>query len=150
MVCYYRLDPSDQPLDEEGWLHTGDLGLIDDDGYLRLVGRAKELIIRGGENIAPGEIAEAMTQYPGVADVKVQGIPDDFYGEIVGASVVMKDGKTLDTEDMKKFLVSKLAKYKIPEYIFQYDKLPLLSNGKVDAVGLKKDMNAKAAALRTK
>ena len=77
-------------------------------------------------------------------------VKDEKYGEIVGASVVMKDGKTLDTEDMKKFLVSKLAKYKIPEYIFQYDKLPLLSNGKVDAVGLKKDMNAKAAALRTK
>ena len=150
MVCYYRIDPSDQPLDEDGWLHTGDLGLIDEDGYIRFVGRAKELIIRGGENIAPREIAEVITQYPGIADAKVQGIPDDFYGEIVGASVVMNDGCELDTEDLKKFLSGKLAKYKMPDYIFKYDKFPMLPNGKVDSVGLKKDMNQKAAELQKK
>lgn len=149
MVCYYRLSINDQPLDEHGWLHTGDLGYIDEEGYIRLVGRAKELIIRGGENIAPGEIADAMTEYPGVADVKVQGIPDDFYGEIVGASVVMKKGAPpLDIDAMRTFLATKLAKYKIPEHIFVYNAFPMLPNGKVDAVGLKKDMNKKAADMR--
>ena len=148
MVCYYKLALDDQPLDEEGWMHTGDLGYIDAEGYIRLVGRAKELIIRGGENIAPGEIADAMTQFPGVEDVKVQGIPDDFYGEIVGASVVMKAGASLDVDAMKAFLATRLAKYKIPEYIFVYEKFPMLPNGKVDAVGLKKDMNKKAAEAR--
>lgn len=148
MVCYYKIALDDQPLDEEGWLHTGDLGVMDEDGYLRLVGRAKELIIRGGENIAASEVAEAISQFPSVKDVKVQGVPDDFYGEVVGASVVMKDHAPLDTHALLAFLSTKLAKYKIPSFIFQYDSLPLLSNGKVDAVGLKKDMNAKAAALR--
>jgi len=148
MVCYYKIALDDQPIDEDGWLHTGDLALIDEDGYIKLVGRAKELIIRGGENIAPGEIAEVISTFPDVTDVKVQGIPDDFYGEIVGASVVMKNGVKLDEAALKEYMASKLAKYKVPEYLFQYDAFPMLSNGKVDAVSLKKDMNAKAAALK--
>lgn len=147
MVCYYHLALDDQPIDEEGWIHTGDLGLLDEDGYIRLVGRAKELIIRGGENIAPGEIQEVISQFPNVADVKVQGVPDDFYGEVVGASVVMKDGASLDEDGLRQFLATRLAKYKIPKFIFRYDSFPMLSNGKVDAVSLKKDMNARAAAI---
>ena len=150
MVCYYKLALDDQPIDENGWLHTGDLAFIDDDGYIRLVGRAKELIIRGGENIAPGEVAEVISHFPDVADVKVQGVPDDFFGEVVGASVIMNKGVTLDTEALTAFLSERLAKYKIPAYIFQYDSFPVLSNGKIDAVSLKKDMNAKAAALAKK
>lgn len=148
MSCYYKASLDVQSIDDSGWLHTGDLGFLDEDGYLHLTGRAKELIIRGGENIMPSEIAEVISQFPDVADVKVQGVPDDFFGEVVGASVVMKDGKHLDTEALKAFLAERLAKYKLPAYIFQYDEFPVLSNGKVDAVSLKKDMNAKAAALK--
>ena len=148
MVGYYRIALDDQPIDEDGWLHTGDLALIDEDGYIRLVGRKKELIIRGGENIAPGEIAEVITQFADVEDVKVQGVPDDFYGEVVGASIVMKNGIALDKNALLAFLSGKLAKYKIPAFIFQYDQFPKLANGKVDSVGLKKDMHAKAAAVK--
>jgi fatty-acyl-CoA synthase len=148
MSCYYKASLDLQAIDGSGWLHTGDLGFLDEDGYLHLTGRAKELIIRGGENIMPSEIAEAISQFPDVADVKVQGVPDDFFGEVVGASVVMKDGKKLDTEALTAFLAERLAKYKLPAFIFQYDAFPVLSNGKVDAVSLKKDMNAKAAALK--
>ncbi len=147
MCSYYKVPLSLQSVDDSGWLHTGDLGFFDEDGYLHLSGRAKELIIRGGENIMPAEIKEAISAFPQVADVMVQGVPDDFFGEVVGASIVMKDGATLDVDALLAFLGERLAKYKIPAYVFQYDAFPLLSNGKVDAVGLKRDMNAKAAAL---
>ena len=148
MSCYYKAALDVQSIDDSGWLHTGDLGFVDEKGYLHLTGRAKELIIRGGENIMPSEVAEAIAQFPGVSDVKVQGVPDDFFGEVVGASVVMKDGSTLDTDALKAFLSERMARYKIPAYIFQYDAFPVLSNGKIDAVSLKKDMNEKAAALK--
>ncbi|MCR5582120.1 MAG: AMP-binding protein [Eggerthellaceae bacterium] len=147
MCSYYKVPLELQSVDDGGWLHTGDLGFFDEDGYLHLTGRAKELIIRGGENIMPSEIAEAISAFPQVADVKVQGVPHDFFGEVVGASVTMKDGATLDVDALLQFLSGRLAKYKIPAYVFQYDEFPLLSNGKVDAVALKRDMNARAAAL---
>ncbi len=150
MSCYYKASLDLQSVDDEGWLHTGDLGFIDEEGYVHLTGRAKELIIRGGENIMPNEVAEAISQFPGVADVKVQGVPDDFFGEVVGASVLMKDGQKLDTEALMKFLAERLAKYKLPAYVFQCDAFPLLSNGKVDAVRLKKEMNEKVALLKSK
>ena len=148
MCSYYKVPLEQQAVDDGGWLHTGDLGFFDESGYLHLSGRAKDLIIRGGENIMPSEIAEAISAFPQVADVKVQGVPDDFFGEVVGASVVMKDGTTLDVDALLQFLGERLAKYKIPAYVFQYDAFPLLSNGKVDAIELKRSMNERAAAQK--
>ena len=144
MLCYYKLEIEKQPIDAEGFLHTGDLGMIDADGYIHFVGRLKELIVRGGENIAPREIEEVMLKHPSIAQVKVQGIPDAFYGEVVGACVVVKEGMQFDEADMRAFLGNSIAKYKIPVHFVLYDKFPLLANGKIDAVNLKKDMNAKA------
>ena len=118
IISYYRLPIEKQPLDDEGWLATGDLGVILPDGYLKLVGRAKDLIIRGGENISPGEIADAVAQLPGVADVKVLGVPHEVLGE-------------------------KLAKYKVPAYFVIMDKFPLLGSGKIDAITLKKEVLSK-------
>lgn len=149
MTCYYKAAIELQAVDGSGWLQTGDLGFLDEDGYLHLTGRAKELIIRGGENIMPSEVAEAISEFPGVADVKVQGVPDDFYGEVVGASVVMANGEKLDSARLKEFLATRIAKFKIPAFVFQFDAFPLLSNGKVDAITLKKLMNDKVAALRS-
>ncbi len=131
-------------IDERGFLHTGDLGYLDEEGDLHLTGRAKELIIRGGENIMPNEVAEIISGYAGIADVKVVGIPDDFFGESVCACVCMKDGFVFDEEDMKQFLGNRLAKYKIPTVFILYDELPSLSNGKVDMVGLRRDAIAKS------
>lgn len=150
MTCYYKAAMDLQAVDGSGWLRTGDLGYLDEDGYLHLTGRAKELIIRGGENIMPSEVAEAISQFPGVRDVKVQGVPDDFYGEVVGASVVMADGVQLDREALSAFLSKRIAKFKIPAFVFQMKAFPLLSNGKVDAVTLKGLMNKRAAEERGK
>ena len=143
IVCYYRLPIEKQPLDDEGWLATGDLGVILPDGYLKLVGRAKDLIIRGGENISPGEIADEVAQLPGVADVKVIGVPHEVLGEEVAAVILLKDGESFDEEAARKTLSGKLAKYKVPAYFVIVDKFPLLGSGKIDAITLKKDVLAK-------
>ncbi len=141
MTCYYKLDVEDQSIDNDAWLHTGDLGYMDEDGYLHLSGRLKELIIRGGENIIPNEIASVISEYESVADVKVVGVPDDFYGEQAAAAIVVKDGYQLDEVDLREFLKKHLAKFKIPAYIAVYQEFPMLSNGKVDMVNLKKEMS---------
>lgn len=143
IVCYYRLPIEMQPLDDEGWLATGDLGIILPDGYLKLVGRAKDLIIRGGENISPGEIANALAQFDEIADVKVLGIPHEVLGEEVVAAIILKDGKTFDQESAKQKLMKNLAKYKIPAYFVIMDKFPLLGSGKIDAITLKKEVMSK-------
>ena len=140
MCCYYKLHVDKQPFDEDGYLHTGDLGFLDEDGYLHFSGRAKEVIIRGGENIMPNEVAAAISMHDNIVDVKVIGVPDKIYGEIVTAALVLKAGTVFDEEEMRDFLSTKLARYKIPSYFFIYDKLPALTNGKVDAVSLKKEL----------
>ena len=138
IVCYYHLAIDKQPLDDEGWLATGDLGLILPDGYLKLTGRAKDLIIRGGENISPGEVANAVAELPGVADVKVFGVPHEVYGEEVAAAIILKEGASFEEAEARKLLTEKLAKYKIPAYFVIVDKFPLLGSGKIDAISLKK------------
>ncbi len=139
MLCYYKLDLENQAIDEDGWLHTGDLGYMDAEGYLHLSGRSKEIIIRGGENIIPNEIATAISEHDGIADVKVLGVPDDFFGETVAAAMLIKDGYTFDEAEMREFLRTRLAKYKIPAYFEVYEQFPYLASGKVDGITLKKD-----------
>ena len=140
MSCYYKADIDAQAIDDNGWMHTGDLGYMDENGYIHLTGRAKELIIRGGENIMPNEVAEIISQYPAVADVKVVGVPDDFFGEIVCACITMKAGNAFVEEEMREFLKDKLAKYKIPAVFVEYESFPMLSSGKVDMVNLRRDI----------
>ena len=139
MLCYYKLGLDNQAIDADGWLHTGDLGYLDQEGYVHLSGRSKEIIIRGGENIIPNEIATAISEHEGIGDVKVMGVPDDFFGETVAAAMLLKDGYTFDEAEMREFLRSRLAKYKIPAYFEVYEQFPYLASGKVDGITLKKD-----------
>lgn len=143
MMCGYLMSAAQQLFDENGFLHTGDLGYLDGEGYLHYTGRAKEIIVRGGEKIMPNEVASAISSHENVVDVKVIGVPDEIYGEIVTAAIVLKEGVIFDGREMRNFLMTKLARYKIPAYFFIYDRLPTLANGKVDAVSLKKEMSAR-------
>lgn len=136
IVCYYNLDISKQPVESDGFLRTGDLGFIDDDGYLTLNGRAKELIIRGGENISPNEVCNELVKFDVIADAKVLGVPNSILGEEVAAAIVLKDNTKLP-EDIRDTLSKTMAKHKIPSYFVIFDKLPLLGSGKVDTVKLK-------------
>ncbi|SCW37525.1 fatty-acyl-CoA synthase [Ruminococcaceae bacterium YRB3002] len=140
MAGYYKMDIEDQSIDEDGWLHTGDLGFIDGEGYVHLTGRLKELIIRGGENIMPGEVEQAVTAIDGISMVKVFGVPSDFFGEEVGACIKMKDGFEFDENAVKAELSSRLARFKIPAYYVVFDEFPVLGTGKIDGVTLKKMM----------
>jgi fatty-acyl-CoA synthase len=119
MKGYYNMpEETKKVIDEEGWLHSGDLGTCDENGYYRITGRIKDMIIRGGENIYPREIEEFLIAMPGVRDAQVVGIPDKKYGEIVGAFVILKKGADLTEEDIRDYAISKIARYKVPKHIF--------------------------------
>ena len=141
MNGYDRLPKDKQPIDEDGWLHTGDLGLLDENGYLYLAGRIKDVIIRGGENISPSEIENALNQMDNIREAKVMGAPHPIYGESVEACITMTDGgKSFDQEAIKKALRAKIARFKVPSHIFLYDSFPLNVNGKLDQRALHADM----------
>ncbi|MGD9971857.1 MAG: AMP-binding protein [Desulfatirhabdiaceae bacterium] len=118
-------------IDPDGWLHTGDLGVMDDNGYLSITGRHKDMIIRGGENIYPREIEEFLYRMDGIADVQVVGVPSRKYGEEVGAFVILKDGHSWQPEDIKDFCRGRISRYKIPKHIAFVEKFPLTASGKV-------------------
>ena len=141
MNGYDKLPPEKQPIDESGWLHTGDLGYFDEDGFLHLSGRIKDVIIRGGENISPSEIENALNRLENVREAKVLGAPHPIYGESVEACVTMTDdGRGFDQEAMKNALRASIARFKVPSHIFLYDSFPLNVNGKLDQRALHADM----------
>jgi non-ribosomal peptide synthetase component E (peptide arylation enzyme) len=125
-------DPN-HAFDDGGWFHSGDLGVLDEEGYLRIVGRKKNIIIRGGQNISPREIEDALIGHPDVQDVVVVGMPDRVFGERACAFVVPRPGAVVTVADCREFLAARsFAKYKAPERIESVSELPLLPNGKVD------------------
>jgi fatty-acyl-CoA synthase len=117
--------------DAAGWMHTGDLATMDDDGYVRIVGRIKDMIIRGGENVYPREIEEFLYGHPGVADVQVIGVPDERYGEQLMAWIVPKEGVSLTEDDVREFCRGRIAHYKVPRYVKFVDSFPMTVTGKV-------------------
>jgi fatty-acyl-CoA synthase len=132
MRCYYN-NPvaTDQAVDKEGWLHTGDLGTLDDEDYCKITGRLKDMVIRGGENIYPREVEEFLYTHPAISDVQVIGVPDIKYGEELMAWIKLKDGQTVAPEEIKAFCKGKIAHYKIPRYIKFVDSFPMTVTGKI-------------------
>ena len=124
-----------QAVDADGWLHTGDLAIMRPDGYFRITGRARDMIIRGGENVYPREIEEFLYTHPAVADEQVIGIPDERLGEIVVAWIRLKAGATAgatpNEEEIRAFCHARLAYFKVPEYIRFVDAYPMTLSGKV-------------------
>ncbi len=118
-------------VDGEGWLHTGDLGTMRPDGYFRVTGRAKDMIIRGGENIYPREVEEFLYTHPKVADVQVIGLPDARYGETVLAWIVLKDGEEATEEEIREYCRGKIAHFKIPQYVRFVEAFPMTVTGKI-------------------
>ncbi len=118
-------------IDEQGWLHAGDLGTMDADGYVRITGRLKDMIIRGGENIYPAEIEEFLFTHPKIAQVAVLGVPDPFYGEEVMAWVQLHAGQTANEEEIRGYCKGNIAHYKIPKYVWFVDEFPMTVTGKL-------------------
>jgi len=138
MKGYYKMpEMTEKAIDKDGWLHSGDLATVDEEGYYRITGRIKDMIIRGGENIYPREIEEFLYTIEGIKDAQVIGIPDEKYGEIVGAFVELNEGSKLTPEDIRDFSITKIARYKVPKHIFIVDEYPLTASGKVQKFKLR-------------
>ncbi len=138
MKGYYKMEEATkEAIDNDGFLHSGDLGVMDEDGYLSITGRLKDMIIRGGENIYPREIEEFLYQMKGIYDVQVVGVPSKKYGEEVGAFIILKQGYNYTPEDIKEFCRGKLARYKIPKYIAFVKEYDMTASGKVQKFKLR-------------
>jgi fatty-acyl-CoA synthase len=129
-------------IDAGGWMHTGDLGIIDEHGYCNIVGRVKDMIIRGGENVSPREIEEFLYRHPAVFDVAVVGVPDAKYGEAVCACVRLRAGMTATEEEIRDFCRDRIAHYKVPRYVRFVDSFPLTISGKVQKYLIREHMRA--------
>ncbi|MEI5908869.1 AMP-binding protein [Bacillus spongiae] len=134
---YQNADATAEAIDEEGWLHTGDLAVMDQNGYCRITGRLKDMIIRGGENIYPREIEEFLYQHPKVLDVQIIGVPSNVYGEEVMAWVVLKEGETATVEEIQTYCKGKISKHKIPKFIEFVDSYPMTASGKIQKFKLR-------------
>jgi fatty-acyl-CoA synthase len=132
MLGYWE-DPerTAEAIDAEGWMHTGDQATIDEDGYAKIVGRIKDMVIRGGENVYPREVEEFLYGHPAVGDVQVIGVPDERLGEELMAWVIRKRGAELDADELREFCRGKIAHYKVPRYVKFVDEFPMTVTGKV-------------------
>jgi fatty-acyl-CoA synthase len=134
-------------IDAEGWLHTGDEASIDGAGFVRITGRIKDLIIRGGENIAPKEIEDRLREHPLVADAYVYGVPDPFFGEAVAAAVRLRPDRSAAPEDMIAWCAEVLAKFKVPRYVRFVSEFPMTASGKIQKFKLREDHQRQLSAL---
>jgi len=138
MDGYYKMpEETRRVIDAEGWLHSGDLGVKDERGDFRVTGRIKDMIIRGGENVYPKEIEDFLFQMPQIQDVQVVGVPSEKYGEEVGAFIILKDGMTLDVEEVQDFCRGRISRYKIPKYVFLVREYPTTGSGKIQKFKLR-------------
>jgi fatty-acyl-CoA synthase len=140
MLGYWN-DPkkTDEAVDAAGYMHTGDLATMDDQGFVRIVGRSKDMVIRGGENVYPREIEEFLHAHPEIADVQVIGVPDPKYGEELCAWIRRVEGAALLEEDVRAFCKGKLAHYKVPRYVLFVEEFPMTVTGKVQKYKMREE-----------
>jgi fatty-acyl-CoA synthase len=131
MKGYWGDDARTREAIVDGWMHTGDLATLDEEGYCNIVGRLKDMLIRGGENIYPREIEEFLFRHPKIQSAQVFGVPDEKYGEEVCAWIVLRPGENIGEEEIREFCRGQIAHYKIPRYIRFVDELPMTVTGKV-------------------
>ena len=132
MKGYYKMpEATAAAIDKDGWLHTGDLAKRDENGYFKITGRIKDMVIRGGENIYPKEIEDFIYTHEKVKDVQVIGVPDKQYGEEIMACVILKDGTTMTSDELKDYIRSHMAKHKTPRYIDFVSEFPMNAAGKI-------------------
>jgi len=138
MKGYYKMpEETAKAIDADGWLHTGDLAVMDENGYCKITGRIKQMIIRGGENIYPREIEEFLYTHPKISDVQVYGVPDKKYGEQVMVAIILKKGETMTEEEVREFCRGRIANYKIPKYVKFVDGYPMTASGKIQKFKLR-------------
>jgi fatty-acyl-CoA synthase len=127
-------------IDSAGWMHTGDLAVIDDEGYCNIVGRVKDMIIRGGENVYPREIEEFLYRHPKIQDVAVFGVPDQRFGEQVAVWIKLKEGESADADEVRGFCQGQIAHYKIPHHVRFVDGFPMTVTGKIQKFMMREAM----------
>ena len=143
MKGYYKMEEATkQAVDGDGWLHTGDIAVADENGYYKITGRLKDMIIRGGENIYPKEIEEFIYTIPKVSDVQVVGVPSKQYGEEIMACVILKEGETMTAEELQQAVKSNLARHKVPKYVKFTDSFPMTASGKIQKYKLREEAAA--------
>jgi fatty-acyl-CoA synthase len=144
MIGYWEEpEKTAQAIDADGWMHTGDLAVMDEDGFLNIVGRIKDMVIRGGENVYPREVEEFLYTHPAVEDVQVIGVPDPRYGEELCAWVKVKSGARLDEDELRAFCGGRLAHYKVPRYVLVVDEFPMTVTGKVQKFRMREETVAR-------
>lgn len=148
----YWDDPerSAETIDSEGWLHSGDIGVMDADGYTQVTGRIKDMIIRGGENIYPREVEEFLYTHPHIQEAQVFGVPDDRYGEQVCVWVKLQEGVTLGAEDVREFCRDNITHFKIPRYVHFVEEFPMTVTGKIQKFVMREQMQAYLDAQRAR
>jgi len=138
MKGYYKMEEATkQAIDRDGWLHSGDLAIVDENGYYKITGRIKDMIIRGGENIYPKEIEEFIYTHPKVSDVQVIGVPSQKYGEEVMACVILKEGESLTEQELKDYVAAHMARHKVPRHVAFMKEFPMTASGKIQKFKLR-------------
>ncbi|HQO02334.1 MAG TPA: AMP-binding protein [Spirochaetota bacterium] len=138
MKGYFKMqDATEAAIDEDGWLHTGDLGVVDENGYFKVTGRIKDMIIRGGENVYPREIEEFLHAHDKISDVHVVGVPDEKYGEQVLAAIQLREGESATADELREYCAGKIARHKIPRYFEFVKEFPMTASGKVQKYKLR-------------
>jgi fatty-acyl-CoA synthase len=133
-------EKSRDAIDTDGWMHSGDLATIDAEGYCNIVGRSKDMVIRGGENIYPREVEEYLYRNPKILDVQCVGVPDEKYGEELCACIILRPGAQSSTEEIRAFCQGQIAHYKVPRFVHFFETFPMTITGKIRKTVLREQM----------